>query len=189
MTDRDRARAALEEAAALHRAVALGEAVEAIVRAAGIVRDAIGDGRQVLVCGNGGSATDAQHLAAELVGRFRRPRGGLAAVALTADSAVVTSIANDFGFDVVFARQVEAIGRPGDVVIGVTTSGRSPNVNAALSAARSAGLKTVAITGRDGGDAGPLADVHVNVPADDTARIQEVHRTLVHVLCDLVETP
>jgi D-sedoheptulose 7-phosphate isomerase len=111
----------------------------------------------------------------------------MAAVALTADPGVLTSISNDYGFERVFARQVEALGRPGDVAFGISTSGGSANVLAALHAARARGLKTVALTGRDGGAVGGAADIHINVPSSSTARVQEVHRTLLHVICDLVE--
>ena len=137
--------------------------------------------------GNGGSAADAQHVASELVGRFERERRGLAAIALTTDASVLTSVSNDYGFERVFARQIEALGRVGDVAMGITTSGASPNVVAAFEAARGRRLQTIALTGRDGGAAGRAADIHINVPADSTARVQEVHRTLLHVICDLVE--
>ena len=144
-------------------------------------------GRKVLICGNGGSAADSQHLAAELVGRFSRERRALPAVALTTDTSVLTAIANDFGFDRVFARQVEAHGQPGDVLIGISTSGGSRDVLAAVEAARERGLVTIGLTGRDGGGLGRAVDVHVNVPSQSTARAQEVHATILHVLCDLVE--
>ena len=137
--------------------------------------------------GNGGSAADAQHMAAELVGRFQRERAALAALALTTDTSILTSIANDYSFDRVFARQIEALGRPGDVALGISTSGGSPNVVRALEAARARGLATIALTGRDGGAAGRAADVHVNVADDSTARVQEVHRTLIHAICEMVE--
>ncbi|HSF99903.1 MAG TPA: D-sedoheptulose 7-phosphate isomerase [Vicinamibacterales bacterium] len=186
MRDADLARGVFREAAALFGTMA-AERADETVRAADVIRTALEGGRKVLVFGNGGSATDAEHLAAELVGRFRKQRPGLAAIALTADSAVVTSIGNDFGFDEVFRRQVEALGQPGDVAVALTTSGASPNVNLALAAARERGLVTVGLTGRDGGATGPLVDVHVNVPSADTARVQEVHRAVLHVLCELVE--
>jgi D-sedoheptulose 7-phosphate isomerase len=141
----------------------------------------------VLVFGNGGSASDAQHFAAELVGRFTRERRALAAVALTTDTSILTALANDYAFDRVFARQVEALGRPGDVALGISTSGASANVVAGLEAARAGGLVTVALTGRDGGAAGAAADIHVNVASPSTARVQEVHRTLLHALCELIE--
>jgi D-sedoheptulose 7-phosphate isomerase len=182
----DVVRVALGEAADLHRRVS-AEQAEAIVRAAAAIRQAIDAGRQVLVFGNGGSATDAQHFAAELVGRFGRERKGLPVVALTADSAILTSVANDYGFDQVYARQVEALGRAGDVAMGITTSGSSVNVNRALRKAREAGLVTVGLTGRDGGEAGRLVDVHVNVPGVTSAQVQEVHRTVLHVMCELIE--
>jgi D-sedoheptulose 7-phosphate isomerase len=188
MSDADTARAAFAESAALMTAMA-DERVEATVRAAGVIRGALEAGGTVLAFGNGGSATDAEHLAAELVGRFRADRPGLAAVALTADSAVVTSVANDYGFDHVFRRQVEALGRPGDVAVAITTSGASPNVNLAVAAARARGLVTIGLTGRDGGETGGLVDVHVNVPSADTARVQEAHRAVLHVICELVEKP
>jgi len=179
-------RAALADAAALLGVVA-ADRVAPIVKAADVIREALDAGRTVLVFGNGGSATDAGHLAAELVGRFRKDRPGLAAIALTADSAVVTSVANDLGFDRVFGRQIEALGRPGDVAVGITTSGASRNVNVALATARERGLVTVGLTGRDGGGTGPLVDVHVNVPSASTARVQEAHRAVLHVICELVE--
>ena len=135
-----------------------------------------------------GSAADAQHTATELVGRFLRERAGLAAIALTADSCLVSSVANDYGYEQVFSRQVEALGKPGDVALGITTSGTSRNVVAGLEAARARGLRTIALTGRDGGPAGRLADVHVNVPSEVTPRVQEVHMALLHVICELVET-
>ena len=159
-----------------------------VATAALTIADALGSGRKVLAFGNGGSAGDAQHLVAELVGRFQKERAGFAAVALTADTSLLTSVANDYGFERVFARQVEALGAPGDVAFGISTSGRSPNVTAALASARARGLRTIALTGRDGGDAGRLAEVHVNVPDECTARVQEVHITLIHAICEIVET-
>jgi phosphoheptose isomerase len=181
------AHAALDATIALHRRVREAGLEPTLVAASAISRS-LRQGGQVLVFGNGGSAADAAHTAAELVGRFQRERRGYRAIALTADPSVVTSIANDYGYERVFARQVEALGRPDDVALAITTSGESPNVLEALRAARSLGLATIALTGRDGGTAGQLVDVHVNVPSDDTPRIQEVHRTLLHVMCDLVET-
>jgi D-sedoheptulose 7-phosphate isomerase len=141
----------------------------------------------VLVFGNGGSASDAQHLAAEFVGRFQKERRAVAAIALTTDTSILTAIGNDYAFDRVFARQIEALGESGDVAIGITTSGGSRNVVEAFTVAKERGLTTVAVTGRDGGEAGRIADVHLNVPDRSTARVQEVHRTLLHVICELVE--
>jgi D-sedoheptulose 7-phosphate isomerase len=159
----------------------------ALRRAVAAIRESHAGGGMVLTFGNGGSAADAQHLAAELVCRFARERRALAAVALSTDTSVLTAVANDYGFDRVFARQVEALGRPGDVAVGISTSGRSPNVVKALEAARARRLRTIALTGRDGGEAGAAAEIHVNVPDDSAARVQEVHRTLIHVICELVE--
>jgi len=141
----------------------------------------------VLIFGNGGSAADAQHFACELVGRFLRERQALAAIALTTDASTMTAVANDYGFDRVFVRQIEALGRPGDVAIGISTSGSSANVLAGVQYAKSRGLKTVAFTGGNGGPIGAAADVHVNVPHALTPRIQEVHRTLIHAVCDQIE--
>ena len=179
-------------AAAFADAIALYERVKRadpapVLEGVAAVRTALEAGGKLLIFGNGGSAADAQHAAAELVGRFARERNALAAVALTSDSSILTSVANDYGYDRIFARQIEALGRPGDVALGISTSGASANVVAALGAARRGGLKTIALTGRDGGEVGRQADIHINVPSDSTPRVQEVHRTLLHVLCDLVE--
>ncbi|MCU0250160.1 MAG: SIS domain-containing protein [Vicinamibacterales bacterium] len=175
----------LAEAARLHGASlpAAGPAAAA----AGAMVTALRGGGRILACGNGGSAADAQHFAAELVGRFERERAAMAAIALTTDTSILTALANDYDFTMVFARQVEALGRPGDVVLGISTSGGSANVLAAFDAARAGGLTTVALTGRDGGVVGAAADIHVNVPAASTARVQEVHRTLLHAVCALIE--
>ena len=178
--------ATFADAIALHRRVAHGDPQPLFSAAAAIVAS-LRSGGKLLVFGNGGSAADAQHVAAELVGRFQREREGLAAVALTTDTSLLTSVGNDYGFERLFARQVEALGRRGDVALGITTSGASPNVMAGLEAARARGVITVALTGRDGGAIGRAAEIHVNVPSESTPRVQEVHRTLLHVLCDLVE--
>jgi D-sedoheptulose 7-phosphate isomerase len=155
--------------------------------AAQAIAGALKAGRKLLVFGNGGSASDAQHMSAELVGRFQRERAAMAAIALTTDSSILTSIANDYSFKQVFARQVEALGQAGDVAFGISTSGESPNVALALQVAKARGLKTIALTGRDGGSVGRAADIHVNVPDQHTARVQEVHRTLIHVMCEVIE--
>jgi D-sedoheptulose 7-phosphate isomerase len=160
---------------------------EPVTAAARAIGQALAGGHKVLVFGNGGSAADAQHVAAELVGRFERERRGAAAIALTTDTSVLTAVGNDYGFDRVFARQVEALGRPGDVALAITTSGRSPNVVAALDAARTLGLVTVALTGGDGDPAGSRAAIHVNAAGGSAAAVQEVHRTILHAICELVE--
>ena len=186
MSELDVVRVALGEAADLHRRVS-GEQASAIVEAALLMRRAIEAGHQVLVFGNGGSATDAQHFATELVGRFARDRRGLPVIALTSDSALLTAVANDFGFEHVFARQVEALGRTGDVAMGITTSGTSANVNRALRRARDGGLATIGLTGRYGGETGRIVHVHVNVPGVTSQQVQEVHRTVLHAMCELIE--
>ena len=155
--------------------------------AAETMSEALKAGRKLLVFGNGGSASDAQHMSAELVGRFQRERAALAAIALTTDTSILTSVANDYSFKQVFARQVEALGQPGDVALGISTSGESPNVVLALQVAKTRGLKAIALTGRDGGSVGRAADIHVNVPDQSAARVQEVHRTLIHVMCEIIE--
>jgi D-sedoheptulose 7-phosphate isomerase len=181
----DLLRRVIGETVALHeRAVA--EPAPLLDAAAAIGR-AIRAGGKLLLFGNGGSASDAQHVAAELVGRFQHERPALAAIALTTDTSVLTSIANDYDFSRVFVRQIEALGREGDVAFGISTSGRSQNVVFALNAARGRRLVTIALTGNDGGPVGAAADIHVNVPSGSTARVQEVHRTLLHVICELVE--
>jgi D-sedoheptulose 7-phosphate isomerase len=144
-------------------------------------------GGKILWCGNGGSAADSQHLAAEIVGRFRRERRGLPSVALTTDTSILTSVANDYGFESVFSRQVEAIGVSGDLLVGISTSGNSPNVVAALKAARAQGLGTVAFTGAGGGKLAPLADHLFAIASRDAARIQEAHILAGHMLCDWIE--
>jgi D-sedoheptulose 7-phosphate isomerase len=164
-----------------------GENLQPVADAAAAILAASREGGKVLVFGNGGSAADAQHIATDLVGRFQRERRALAAVALTADSSLLTAVANDYAFERVFVRQIEALGTRGDLAFGISTSGRSANVVEALRAARARGLRTIALTGNDGGPAGALADIHINVPDPSTARVQEAHRTLIHAICELVE--
>jgi phosphoheptose isomerase len=177
---------ALTETIALHERVKSADPHPVTEAAAAIIESLRQDG-QLFTFGNGGSAADAQHVASELVGRFLRERRSLPAVALTTDGSILTSVANDYSFERVFARQLEALGRSGDVALGISTSGTSPNVVAAFETARARGLRTIALTGRDGGAIGRLVDIHINVPSDSTPRVQEVHRTLLHVICDLVE--
>lgn len=170
----------------LHDAARRGSQAD-VLRVVDLLAAAFRHGRRVLVFGNGGSASDAQHVAAEFVGRFQKERRAVAAIALTTDTSILTAIGNDDAFDRVFARQIEALGESGDVAIGITTSGGSKNVLKAFTVAKERGLTTVAVTGCDGGEAGRIADVHLNVPDRSTARVQEVHRTLLHVICELVE--
>jgi D-sedoheptulose 7-phosphate isomerase len=183
---RIRAQKIFDESTAAHQRF-LESGLDSVTAAADAISKATMAGGKLLAFGNGGSASDAQHLVAELVGRFERERRAVAAVALTPDSNVVTAIANDYGYEVVFTRQIEALGRPGDVAFGISTSGRSRNVEVALAAAKARGLVTIALTGRDGGAMGAAADIHINVPAESTARVQEVHRTIMHAMCSIVE--
>ncbi|SBT06827.1 DnaA initiator-associating factor for replication initiation [Candidatus Accumulibacter aalborgensis] len=145
---------------------------------------------KILACGNGGSAADAQHLAAELVGRFEAERHELAAIALTTDTSVISAIANDYGYKVIFAKQVRALGQPGDVLVAISTSGNSPNVIEAINAAHENELRVVALTGKGGGSIAEIlyeTDVHICVPAERTARIQETHLLTIHCLCDGID--
>jgi phosphoheptose isomerase len=158
-----------------------------VMEAAGAIRVALDAGGKLLTFGNGGSAADAQHMAAELVGRFLRERKAVPALALTTDTSILTSIANDSTYDRVFVRQIEALGAAGDVALGISTSGASANVLAALETANRRGLRTIALTGRDGGAIGKAASIHVNVPETSTPRVQEVHRTVIHAICELIE--
>ena len=159
----------------------------AVVAAARMVAESLHAGGKVLLFGNGGSAADAQHLAAEFVNRFQVERHPLAALALTTDTSILTAIANDYDFLEVFAKQVRALGRPGDVAVGISTSGSSGNVVRGLAEARRLGLKTLALSGREGGSVAAQADVALTVRSRNTPRIQEVHITIGHVLCDLVD--
>jgi D-sedoheptulose 7-phosphate isomerase len=161
-----------------------------IARAVGAMSASLQAGGKVLACGNGGSAADAQHFAAELVNRFERERPPLAAIALTTDTSNLTSIANDYGYEQVFEKQLRALGRKGDVLLAISTSGNSPSVLAALRAARELGVRIVALTGRGGGKMGAALgadDVHVCVPHERTMRIQEVHLLALHCLCDGID--
>ena len=192
MGDRDGAgepavvEAIFDETIAVHRRTR-DAVLPRVIEAASAVRAAFEAGGKLLTFGNGGSAADAQHMAAELVGRFMRQRRGLAALALTADSSTLTSVANDDGYGRVFARQVEAIGNAGDVAFGISTSGASANVLVAIEAANRRGLRTIALTGKDGGAIGRAASIHINVAEISTPRVQEVHRTVIHAICELIE--
>lgn len=166
---------------------ALPAVAEDVERAARLMADALRAGRTLLFCGNGGSAADAQHLAAEFMGRYMRERAPLPALSLTVDTSALTAIGNDYGFDRVFARQLSGIARPGDVLVAISTSGRSRNVVEAIAAARERGVAVVGLTGRSGGDMAGLCDVCIRVPSDATPRIQELHIVVGHVLCELVE--
>lgn len=159
-----------------------------VERAATMVSNALKSGAKLLVFGNGGSAADAQHIAGELVNRFLQERRALPAIALTTDGGVLTCIANDSGFEKIFARQIAALGNQNDVCLAISTSGESPNIVAACEQARSQNIKVVGLLGRDGGNVAPLCDIALIVPSNDTQRIQETHNLLGHVLCELIES-
>lgn len=179
---------ALEEGIELRKAC-LQSLEQPLLDAAELMIACLKNGGKILVCGNGGSAADAQHFAGELVNRFEMNRPGLAAIAMTHDASVITSIANDFSFEDIFSRQVEALGRENDLLLAISTSGSSPNVVRAVAAAEMIGMKTVAVTGKDGG---ALADavgvsVHLNINHPSTPRVQEMHITCLHILCTLID--
>lgn len=155
--------------------------------AAFLIVGALQEGNKVLICGNGGSAADAQHFSAELTGRYKTERRGLPSIALTTDTSALTAIGNDYGFDKIFSRQVEALGSSGDVVIGISTSGNSKNVIEALNSAKKLGCKTMGLTGRDGGEMNSICDINVVVPSEDTPRIQEMHILFIHTICQIVD--
>jgi D-sedoheptulose 7-phosphate isomerase len=181
-------KAVLLESAAVKTATANMYA-DAVIDAAQMIADTLAQGGKLMLCGNGGSAGDAQHIAAEFVATLdhRRPRGGLAALALTTDTSFITAYANDFGFEGIFQRQVEALGREGDVLLGISTSGNSANVAAAMDSARGSGIKTIGFTGEGGGKLAPLSDMLFAVPSRKTMHIQEAHIALGHVLTMAVE--
>ncbi|MBF0532453.1 MAG: D-sedoheptulose 7-phosphate isomerase [Candidatus Omnitrophica bacterium] len=160
---------------------------EKLLALVALLVDCLNQGGKILIFGNGGSAADSQHIAAEFIGRFQKERRALAAIALSTDTSILTALANDYTTDIIFSRQIEALGRPGDVVWGISTSGRSPNVVQGIETARRMGLKTVTFTGKDGGLLLGLSDLNINVPAAVTARVQESHICMAHAVCELVE--
>ena len=162
----------------------IGHSVEV---AAKLCLDCLKNGNKILLFGNGGSAADAQHIAAELVGRYKTERKGLAAIALTTDTSALTAISNDFGYDCVFDRQVEALANTGDVAIGISTGGTSTNVASALKLAKDLDCKTIGFSGRGGGEMNELCDINIVVPSQDTARIQEMHIVIGHTICHLID--
>src|SRR3990167_9531021 len=165
----------------------LGEQSASIASVAECFVSAIRNGGKILLCGNGGSAADAQHVAAEFVGRFAKERAAWPAIALTANSSTVTAIGNDYGFEYIFSRQVEALAKKGDVVVGISTSGNSGNVLKALAEGKKRGCTTIGMTGKNGGKLRTLADISISVPSDETPRIQETHILAWHIICELVE--
>jgi len=161
--------------------------IKEIIEISNSIIDTLKKNGKVMLFGNGGSASDSQHIAAELVGKFKKDRAGLAAIALTTNTSVLTSLANDYGYDIVFSRQIEALGQKNDIAIGISTSGKAKNVNCGIKQAKKMGIKTVVLTGGDGGELTKLADISLVVPSSVTARIQEAHITIGHIICELVE--
>lgn len=153
-----------------------------------LLQNCIKNGGKILLCGNGGSAADAQHIAAEIVGRFKKERKGMPAIALTTDTSILTSVGNDYGYDYIFARQIEALCRPEDLVIGITTSGNSANVVRAIEAAKSIGATTIGLTGGNGGKLTAICDHNLVMPSNVTARVQEAHIFIGHCLCEILES-
>ena len=171
----------------LAQQVAESRILEQVAASAEIIRQALQNGKKVLFCGNGGSAADSQHLAAEFVGRFQKERNGLPAIALTVDTSILTAVANDYGYDTVFARQVQALGNTGDVLVGFSTSGNSKNVLAAIEVAKAKGIQCIGMTAQGGGKMAEVCDICMAVPCPVTARAQEIHILIGHILCELVD--
>ncbi|MFA4888182.1 MAG: D-sedoheptulose 7-phosphate isomerase [Candidatus Omnitrophota bacterium] len=165
----------------------LREKIGKIIEISQAAIEALKKGGKILIFGNGGSASDSQHIAAELVGRFKKERPGIPAIALTTNTSILTALANDYSYDIVFARQVEALGQKNDLAIGISTSGKAKNVNSGIKQAKKMGIKTVALTGADGGELAKSADIALIVNSPVTARIQEAHITIGHIICELIE--
>lgn len=182
----DRIIKAFEESAALKLSFA-EKNLKTIIAVVDLIVDAFHEGNKVMIFGNGGSAADAQHIAGEFINRFLIERPPLPAVALSTDTSVITSIGNDYNFDQIFLKQIKALGKEGDIAWGISTSGNSPNVLKGLKAAKGMGMKTIGMTGKDGGKMGKMVDFHLNVESDMTPRVQETHITLAHVICELVD--
>ncbi|HQO38193.1 MAG TPA: D-sedoheptulose 7-phosphate isomerase [Candidatus Omnitrophota bacterium] len=161
--------------------------IDQIIDLSNMVIDSLKKGGKVMLFGNGGSASDSQHIAAELVGRYQKDRAALPAIALTTNTSIITAIANDYGYEAVFAKQVEALGAKNDIVIGISTSGKARNVAAGIKQAKKMGIKTIVFTGGDGGEIAKMADVSLVVPSKVTARIQEAHIAVGHIICEVVE--
>ena len=169
------------------RALMASDLPQKLEQCAEYIEKALSEGHKVMFCGNGGSAADSQHLAAEFVGRFQKERKGLPAVALTVDTSILTAVANDYGYDTVFSRQVQALGEPGDVLIGISTSGNSKNVLLAIEEAKNKGMLCIGMTAEGGGKMAEVSDICLAVPAKVTARVQEMHILMGHILCELVD--
>jgi D-sedoheptulose 7-phosphate isomerase len=183
---REKIKFQLEESASVKEKIA-AQNINEILLAFNLMHTCIKSGGKIFLCGNGGSAADAQHIAAELVVRLRSNRNPMPAIALTTDTSILTAISNDYGFSQIFARQIEALGRNNDLLIGISTSGNSENVIKAVEYASENGIKTIALTGRTGGKLNERVNLSINVPSDDVQRIQEAHITISHIICDLLE--
>ncbi len=183
---RDRIKEILLESIQVKEEV-LRTGISKIIEITESITDSLKKNGKVILFGNGGSASDSQHIAAELVGRFKKDRKALAAIALTTNTSILTALANDYGYEIVFAKQIEALGEKNDVAIGISTSGKAKNVVLGLRQAKKIGMKTIALTGADGGELAKLADLSLVVPSSITARIQEAHITIGHIVCELVE--
>ncbi|MEE3744962.1 D-sedoheptulose 7-phosphate isomerase [Campylobacter porcelli] len=160
---------------------------EYVMKVANIIIDTLKNGNKIIICGNGGSAADAQHFAAELTGRYKSERASLGAIALTTDTSALTAIGNDYGYDMVFSRQLGGVGRAGDLLVAISTSGNSKNVLNATQVARENGIKSVGLSGKGGGAMNDMCDINIVVPSDDTARIQEMHILIIHTICQAVD--
>lgn len=182
----DRIKAELEESITVKNRV-IDKLIPQIEDAAKLIIEALRGGNKILLFGNGGSAADAQHIAAELIGRYKKERKSLPAIALTTDTSILTSLTNDYEFEIVFARQIESLGRQGDVAVGISTSGNSPNVLKGLEKARELGCRTISILGCGGGSIAAVSELSIVVPCESTPRIQESHITIGHIICSLVE--
>ena len=183
---KERIRAIFQESIEIKQQ-SLDKNIDAIEQAVAGITESFNNDGKVILFGNGGSAADSQHIAAEFVGRFQKERKSLPAIALTTDTSILTSLGNDYSFDIIFSRQIEGLANKQDIVIGISTSGNSQNVIQAVEAAKEKGLKTITLTGGDGGRLGGLSDININVPSKVTARIQEVHSCIGHCICELVE--
>ena len=161
--------------------------VDKVQEAADKIFSTLENGNKLLICGNGGSAADSQHFAAELVGRFEKEKQPLPAISLTTDTSILTAVANDYGYDNVFAKQVKALCKKGDLLFAISTSGNSPNVLKAVELAKTIGMKSISLTGKDGGKIAGISDIDINIPVFSTARVQEAHITVIHIICKIVE--
>ena len=161
--------------------------VDKVQEAADKIFSTLENGNKLLICGNGGSAADSQHFAAELVGRFEKEKQPLPAISLTTDTSILTAVANDYGYDNVFAKQVKALCKKGDLLFAISTSGNSPNVLKAVELAKTIGMKSISLTGKDGGKIAGISDIDINIPVFSTARVQEAHITVIHIICKIIE--